>query len=54
MDLTSNGKIIGEVKKIDTGIQELDVPPVIVFIITDAEMRREICAKMDAEEPVDI
>jgi hypothetical protein len=52
MDLTSNGRIIGEVKKVDTGVP--GVLPVIVFIITDEEIRRDVCAKIDAEEPVDI
>ena len=48
MNLTSNGKVIGEVKRVETGIP--GILPVIVFVITDEDMRKDLNAKIDASE----
>lgn len=46
MNFVSNGKIVGEIKQIDTGIE--GVMPLVVIIITDEELRKDILDKMEA------
>ena len=44
MKLTRNGKQIGEVKLIDSGVPA--VLPVVVFVITDETVRRAVFEQM--------
>ena len=46
MNFVSNGKVVGEIKQIDTGIE--GVMPLVVIIITDEELRKDILDKMEA------